>query len=938
MHAAIICHDDAVYLAAVIHALGDVPVTVFVNEVAWGGAEPGDWVLAAKIAEEAGAKVISGTWPDEHEHRVAVLNWAKREGIRHLLIPDSDEIISPELLESLRKIASAELSDAVYVSMLTYWKSPEYVIDPPERLMPAIMIGPETVQYQGIRQFRGSRPLMLSHDHGVLHHLSYAGPESRIERKVSTWSHKDELVPNWWKDIWQRWDGERDLTNLHPTVPEAYGRALRKPVPGVLEEAWDAYLAACGGEDPLHGAPVEPQGKWPKVSVVIPLYGGPEDVRLCLASLGGCSDLLHEVIVVDDASPDNAPDVVKGFGFATLLQNTSNLGFGATCNRGAAEYSGDIILFLNSDTVVPRPGLIRLIEALMKSGAVAAAGPKSNSVGHYQWLGTHYANLDEMALLADDLARGVLDDFDCDMLVGFCLAVRRSAWDEVGGFDESFRVGMFEDNDLCYRLRRLGYRLVVSQRAFVHHKGNASLDRHPDDKVELFRANEERYLQKWKDDLSVEFVSHLPGLEADRVRFDLTMEPARLRQEVAELAPQASISLCMIVRNEERVLGDCLASAKPFFSQIVVVDTGSTDRTIEIAREHGAEVYEMVWPDSFSAARNESLKYATGDWVCWIDADDTLPLRSGYSILKAVLNATDDLGGLVIPVRFVTDDPAFGTSVDHVKVFRNHRGWKFEGRIHEQILQDIRKDGLNIARLAAEVLHSGYDTSEEGQEKKRIRDEHLLMLDLQDRPGHPFVLFNLGMTTNHLQKHEQAIEWMKQSIAASNPEDSTVRKAYVIWANSTHRLGGAEAGLEVVETGLAAVPDDPELLFWRGRYLAELGHYEPSAAAYERLLVVGRGGHFGSMDTSIFGFKTFHNLAGVYWHMGNYGRARSNYLAAIQSNPRFTDSAISLFDIALSNRDFQACRTCLGSLQRLRGFPRDVLGRMSTALNEAMRA
>lgn len=175
----------------------------------------------------------------------------------------------------------------------------------------------------------------------------------------------------------------------------------------------------------------------------------------------------------------------------------------------------------------------------------------------------------------------------------------------------------------------------------------------------------------------------------------------------------------MIVKNESRVLADCLRSAKPFFTQIIVVDTGSSDDTIQIAKEFGAEVVEFPWPESFAFARNESLRYAKGDWVCWLDADDTLPFSSGEQIIDAVLSVPLQIGGLVMPIRFVNDDPEFGTQVDHVKVFRNKQGFFFEGRIHEQVLPSIREKGFDVTRIGAEVLHTGYDVSEEGQARKR---------------------------------------------------------------------------------------------------------------------------------------------------------------------------------------------------------------------------
>lgn len=928
VQAAIVCHDDATYLKPVLASLAPIPATVFISRTAWGGESAGDWQLAASIAENSGASVIIGEWKTEQDQRNFVLDWAIDERIEALLIPDSDEVLSQDLLNTLVKIAEADLSDCVHCTMDTYWKSPEYVIRPRERLMPPIMIRPRTVSYTQIREFRGQRPLMISEEHGVLHHLSYCGPNSRIARKIATWSHKDEVVPSWWTESWEGWNEDRTKQGLHPTHPGAYGYTNRIAVPSELGEAWESYLAASGGTDPLHLPIADSIEDLPTLSVVIPLYGGVEDLRKCLGSLAKCRDLLFEVIVVDDASPDSAPEVVSEFDFCTLLQNPENLGFAATCNAGAAHSSGHVLLFLNSDTIVPRVAIVEMMKALGKSGTIGAVGPVSNAIGHYQQIFATYHSEPEIDLFGDDLARCARDDFECDMLVGFCLAIRRSAWEEVGPFDEQFRVGMFEDNDLCYRLCRAGYRLVVAPKAFVHHRGHASLDRSGHDKRALFEENRSLYFKKWEKDLSSGFVNNLAGIQVEPIKFDESRRPERMQAEVEALAKTANVSLCMIVRNEERVLGDCLKSAKAFFSEIVIVDTGSSDRTIEIAKEHGAKVFDIAWPESFAGARNESLKHATGDWICWLDADDTLPLVSGYALLKAVIAAPDDLGGLVMPIRFVNDDPEFGTSVDHVKVFRNHRNWQFEGRIHEQILQDIRQDGFILARLNAEVLHTGYDTSEEGQERKRQRDEHLLLLDLQDRPGHPFVLFNLGMTAHYLQKHAEAIDWLKQSVLASQPSDSHVRKAYAMWAVSAAQLEGSAVGLRIVEDGLAVASDDPELLFRRGVFCSELELYEAAALAYERVLQVGRGMHFGSMDTGIFGYKTLHNLGGTYVRLGNYGRARESFLNAMRSNPRFPDSAFAFFPLAMQNRDREACELILRHLDAVRGFPRDVLEQM----------
>ena len=163
--------------------------------------------------------------------------------------------------------------------------------------------------------------------------------------------------------------------------------------------------------------------------------------------------------------------------------------------------------------------------------------------------------------------------------------------------------------------------------------------------------------------------------------------------------------------------------------EIIVVDTGSTDRTVEIAREHGLKIHFFPWCDDFSAARNVSLSHATGDWLLWMDADDTILPECGKRLRDLVMMAEDKVTGFLLQVHI---PPAPGengfTHVDHVKLFRNLPGMRFEGRIHEQILAPLYRLGGTIARTDLYVLHSGYDYSPEGQVKKRTRDLTILAL------------------------------------------------------------------------------------------------------------------------------------------------------------------------------------------------------------------
>ena len=902
------------------------------------------------------------------------------------MLLDSDEVIEPQLLETFKGIAAAGLAERVYVHMDTYWKSPQYVIRPREPLTPVAMIDVQQVEHVHIRDYAGGRAMILGPEYGVLHHLSYAGPDERIKRKISSWSHRDEVDQDWYRRVWQGWDSDKLMRNLHPTHPPNFGFTERIQTPSILKDCWDEVPAAVDPEVPSN---------WPKLSVVIPLYGGEDDIGLCLQSLTNSVDLIQEIIVVDDCSPDNAALVAESFSSdpprqvtaarkrsgvkaapfpdfpksaaslpLQLFRNPRNLGFGASCNRGYVESTGDVVLFLNSDTIVPRAGLIRLIESLMKSGTIAAAGPFTNNAGYHQPVEPTYTRLETIDLFARDFAFREADDQEVPILVGFCLAVRRSVIEEIGEilshqpnddaskgklkgkkkkpkpadaqvsptsvpesgqatavaqrvpFDGRFGRGLFEDNDLCYRIQRANYRLVLSARSYVHHSGSKSLARMDEHPNVLLVRNMQVYEDKWREELATGYASHLPGHRAEPIVFRHERHPDAIRERIRRLAKKARVSLCMIVKNEERVLDDCLKSACPAFMQTIVVDTGSTDRTQEIALEHGAELHEFPWTDSFSEARNESFRYAKGNWIFWLDADDTLPLDSAEAILNSAINAQPNVIAFVVPVQFVGDIGG-GTRVDHVKLIRNVPGLKFEGRIHEQILPSIDRIGGEIRRIeGAIVLHSGYDTSPEGQARKRERDDRLLDLDLQDEPDHTFRNFNKGMTEHYYGNHTVAIKWLERSIQLGNETDSHMRKAYDLLGTSKVELGEIEGALATYRKGLEVVGEDPELRFHLANLLSLQGNYREAKDQYIRVPSdVSR--HFTSFDIGVLGPKLYHNLAGVCEALGEFEEAIDWWRKGIEA--RFVPSACELFRSAMSRHDLKTSFEAVEAVKMLEG-------------------
>ena len=148
----------------------------------------------------------------------------------------------------------------------------------------------------------------------------------------------------------------------------------------------------------------------------------------------------------------------------------------------------------------------------------------------------------------------------------------------------------------------------------------------------------------------------------------------------------AEISLCMIVKNEEKVLGRCLESARGLADEIVIVDTGSTDRTVEIARQYTSLVYEIPWRDDFAQARNFSFSKAGKDYCMWLDADDIFSEenRKRFLELKRGMDGTEDVVMMKYAAGFdEAGNPAF--TYYRERILRNHAGFTWKGRVHEAI-------------------------------------------------------------------------------------------------------------------------------------------------------------------------------------------------------------------------------------------------------------
>src|SRR5262249_45544502 len=223
------------------------------------------------------------------------------------------------------------------------------------------------------------------------------------------------------------------------------------------------------------------------------------------------------------------------------------------------------------------------------------------------------------------------------------------------------------------------------------------------------------------------------------------------------------ISLTMIVKNEEVALPACLDAARPWVDEIVVVDTGSTDRTRAIAADYGARVYDWAWRDDFAAARNESLRHATGDWILALDADEVLTPEAGPALRRACEDPGDVVG---YDVKIVCPREGDGGLVRlnwFPRLFRNLPGVRWEGVIHEQIVTSLAGRG-RIVKCPVEVLHSGYTLSPEEMQAKARRNIALLERQLRDEPDYAPGWFQLAETYVMAGRLDDAVDAYRRSL------------------------------------------------------------------------------------------------------------------------------------------------------------------------------
>lgn len=358
-----------------------------------------------------------------------------------------------------------------------------------------------------------------------------------------------------------------------------------------------------------------------------------------------------------------------------------------------------------------------------------------------------------------------------------------------------------------------------------------------------------------------------------------------------------SLSLVMIVRDEESCLRRCLDSAAALADEIVIVDTGSTDRTVEIAREYDAVIFSFPWGNDFAAARNFSVEKATMDWVLWLDADEEIaPESLDLSIESGLLEQYD---ALAVPlVNF------FGKTVDHDQVvqiaqprlFKNHLGFRFENQIHEWLNISSAYAQNRVGFLDLVIYHYGYMDPLVENKQKSERNVNLLLQDLKEDKDHAWTHYYLAGEYYRRRKFTDAFEHVNRSIILflQNGIIPPPSMLYSLKYSILIETGSWEGAWPGIKSAVKMFPDYVDLTFYMGVILYHKKMFKEALACFQKCIEMGEENLNYLCVKGLGSFRAWHFLGLCYEALQNIQEALSAYQKALVAAPGFAPASESM--------------------------------------------
>lgn len=261
------------------------------------------------------------------------------------------------------------------------------------------------------------------------------------------------------------------------------------------------------------------------------------------------------------------------------------------------------------------------------------------------------------------------------------------------------------------------------------------------------------------------------------------------------------ISVCIIAKNEEKYIGQCLRHLLPYEMEIVVADTGSTDKTKEIAFKYTDKVFDYPWNDDFGAARNFAASKASNPWILTIDCDEYLKKMDIPAVRICMQQHLHHVGNIQIKNLGTNENGEKTYHTDDIPRFYNRNFYEYYFRIHEQITPRKHEEGSEVVicsyRLPVLVEHHGYDLPPEEMAAKQERNLRLLQSSLGEDEIDDYLYFQMAQSYQLLNRKEEALDAINKCFALNpNPTRGYMKIAVPMYAKMLRDAGKSREGME----------------------------------------------------------------------------------------------------------------------------------------------
>jgi len=358
---------------------------------------------------------------------------------------------------------------------------------------------------------------------------------------------------------------------------------------------------------------------------------------------------------------------------------------------------------------------------------------------------------------------------------------------------------------------------------------------------------------------------------------------------------QSTLSLCMIVKNEAHFLNQCLESVKAVVDEMIIVDTGSSDATVEIAEAFGAKVYHHPWQGSFSEARNFGLQFATGDWILQLDADEALE-REDIPILKKVIQS--DLYDAIFVALLSDTEDGWGKHYFQ-RIFRRGKA-RYEGIVHNQ----LKYEGATL-NTEIRIYHWGYNLSKEKMDAKLKRTEMLLLKQLSEDEANPFAHHNYLRILRAQERYEDAVRQGRKAMVLCEGRMSKHHYQMIAYdtAHCLMIVGSLRESEELCHEILKNYPKNLDILFTLGSVLMNRKQYSESITVFKRFLEIVKKEKESPepnqmiVDTYSFDHRALGFISKNYLEMGDFNQARSAAEHALEIRPEQSSYLLLLAEV-----------------------------------------